>query len=150
MFRWLEGGQVETFYQRLQAHLDAALEGYREDERQAHAWKQSPEMLAYLEALDEAKVDMAEWYLREPIRQFGLFVLSTQTADELNIQYLCEQIMGVPPVELVGRASAPPSDPTEQDLAWFFKLFALRGHVEGVEKMLFFSYLQKTDDTLEF
>src|SRR5262245_52762218 len=34
--RWLAGEQVETFYERIQAHFDAALEGFKEDERQAH------------------------------------------------------------------------------------------------------------------
>src|SRR5687768_13395620 len=33
--RWLAGDQVGAFYERLQAHFDAALEGCREDERQA-------------------------------------------------------------------------------------------------------------------
>src|SRR3954471_16126158 len=28
--RWIEGEQVETFYERLQAHFDAAMEGFRE------------------------------------------------------------------------------------------------------------------------
>ena len=31
--RWLEGDQVETFYERAQAHFDAALTGYHEEER---------------------------------------------------------------------------------------------------------------------
>ena len=34
--RWLEGEQVETFYERIQAHFDVALEGDKEDERQSH------------------------------------------------------------------------------------------------------------------
>jgi len=38
--RWLEGDQVATFYERLQAHFDAALKHYREEERQAREWKQ--------------------------------------------------------------------------------------------------------------
>ena len=144
--RWLEGQEVETYYERLQAHLDAALEGTRDDERQAHAWKQDPEARAYMEALDAVEVKMAERYLREPIRQHGLFVLSTQAADEMNIAYLCDYVMGVPAAEVVGAASAPPADPTEQDLAWFFKLFSLRGVIEGVERMCFFTFLQKSDD----
>jgi hypothetical protein len=48
---------------------------------------------------------------------------------------------------VVGEASAPPMDgATEQDLAWFFKLFSLRGVREGVEEMCFFAYLQKTEE----
>ncbi|MDB5303952.1 MAG: hypothetical protein JWM97_1501, partial [Phycisphaerales bacterium] len=38
-------------------------------------------------------------------------------------------------------------EPTEQDLAWFFKLFSLRGTVDGTERMCFFTYLQKSDDS---
>jgi hypothetical protein len=146
LVRWLADDQVATFYERLQAHFDAALAGRKEDERQAHEWKQDPKMLAYLAALDAVDVKMAERYLRDPIRQHKLFVLSTQTADEINIQYLCDYIMEVPPADIVGKASAPPDDPSEHDLAWFFKLFSLRGIVDGVERMCFFVYLQKSDD----
>ena len=146
--RWLAGEQVETYYERLQAHFDAALEGFKEDERQANEWKQDPPTQAYLKALDGVEVQMAERYLRDPIRAHNLFVLSTQAADEINIAYLCDHVMGVPAAEIVGAASAPPSDePTEQDLAWFFKLFSLRGMVEGTERMCFFTYLQKSDDS---
>jgi hypothetical protein len=146
--RWLAGDQVETYYERLQAHFDAALEGFKEDERQANEWKRDPATLKYLEALDKIDLKMAERYLRDPIRQQNLFVLSTQAADELNIAYLAETIMGASPAEIVGPASAPPEDaPTEQDLAWFFKLFSLRGVVDGVERMCYFTYLQKSDDS---
>ena len=55
--------------------------------------------------------------------------------------------MSVPAEEIVGPASAPPDAPTEKDRAWFFKLFSLRGVIEGVEKMCFFTYLQKSDDS---
>jgi hypothetical protein len=145
--RWLAGEQVETYYGRLQAHFDAALEGYKEDERQAHGWKQDPKTLAYLAALDAVEVRMADRYLRDPIRTHGLFVLSTQAADEINIAYLCDHVMGVPAADVVGAASAPPDEPTERDLAWFFKLFSLRGMRDGVERMCFFTYLQKSDDS---
>jgi hypothetical protein len=145
--RWLRGEEVETYYERLQAHFDAALEGYRDDERAALGWKQDAASGAYLEALEKIDVKMAERYLREPIKAHGLFVLSTQVADEINISYLCEEIMGASPERVVGEASAPPMDgATEQDLAWFFKLFALRGVREGVEEMCFFAYLQKTEE----
>ena len=143
--RWLAGEQVETFYQRIQAHFDAALEGFKEDERQALEWKQDAK--SYLAALDTVEVKMAERYLRPFIRTHGLFVLSTQSADEMNIAHLADYVMGVPAAELVGAASAPPEDgPTEQDLAWFFKLFSLRGMKDGVEQMCFFTFLQKSDD----
>lgn len=146
--RWLAGEQVETFYERIQAHFDAALEGFREDERQAQEWKQDPKTIAYLEALDALDVRMADRYLREVIRAHPIFVLSTQAADEINIAYLSDHVMGVSAAELVGTASAPPENaPTEQDLAWFFKLFSLRGMTEGVERMCFFAFLQKSDDS---
>jgi hypothetical protein len=145
--RWLAGDDVETFYTRLQAHFDAALEGFRDDERSAHGWKQEPGAAAYLKALDAIELKMAERYLRDPIRAHDLFVLSTQSADEININYLAEDVMGRSTEELVGPASAPPADaPTEQDLAWFFKLFSLRGVREGTEQMCFFTFLQKSDD----
>lgn len=149
IIRWLEGDQIETFYQRLQAHFDAALEGFKEDERQAQEWKQSPETLAYLAALDAVEIHMAERYLRAAIKQHQLFVLSTQTADEINIAYLCDHVMGVPAADLVGARSAPPNEPSEHDLAWFFKLFSLRGVVESVERMCFFAFLQKSDETFD-
>jgi hypothetical protein len=145
--RWLEGIQVSTFYERIQAHFDAALIGYRDEERQSHEWKQDPRTLAYLAALDAIDVRMADRYLRDPIRTHNLFVLSSQSADEINIAYLSDYLLGVPPVEVVGPASAPPDAPTESDLAWFFKLFALRGMDETIERMCFFTYLQKTEDT---
>ena len=144
--RWLKGEEVDTFYERLQAHFDAGLEATREDERQAHEWKHDDDAAAYLAALNEVEMKMAERYLRDPIRQHNLFVLSTQAADEINIAYLCDYVMGVPAAEVVGARSAPPTDPTEKDLAWFFKLFSLRGVADGIERMCFFTYLQKSDD----
>ena len=144
--RWLQGDQVEAFYERLQAHFDAALEGYREEERQTHGWKQDPKTLEYLAALDAIDVNMAERYRRDLIRQQRIHVLSTQTADELNIRYLSDHIMGVPIEAIVGDASSPEDDPTEQDLAWFYKLFLLRGMNEGVEQMCFFMFMQKSDE----
>lgn len=144
--RWLEGEQVDLFYERLQAHFDAALEGFREDERQAKGWQQDPKTIVYLDALDKLEVKMAERYLREPIKTHGIFVLSTQAADELNIAYVADYIMSVPASEIVGEGSAPPEGASEQELAWFFKLFSLRGMTGGVERMCFFAYLQKSDD----
>ena len=145
--RWLAGDQVATYYERLQAHFDAGWAGCREDERQALGWKRDATVNAYLDALDALEVDMAERYLRELIRAHGLYVLSTQTADEVNIAYLADHVMGVRPADLVGAASAPPDDgATEQQLAWYFKLFALRGMRDGVEQMCFFTFLQKSND----
>jgi hypothetical protein len=147
--RWLAGEEVEIYYERLQAHFDAALAGYKEDEQQSHEWKQDPKTKAYFAALDAIEVKMADRYLRAIIAEHKIFVLSTQTADEINIAYLTEQIMGISPAELVGPKSAPPDEPTEHDLAWFFKLFSLRGMNEGIEQMCFFTYLQKSDDGFE-
>jgi hypothetical protein len=146
ILRWLAGAEVATFYERLQAHFDAALNQYRIEERAQHEWKQDPGTLAYLKALDSADVKMADRYAREPIRQHKLFVLSTQTADEMDILHLCDFLMGVEARQVVGEVSAPPEEPTERDRAWFFKLFALRGMDEQTERMCFFTYLQKTDE----
>jgi hypothetical protein len=148
MVRWLEGEQAEQFYERMQAHFDAALNHYREEERQSQEWKQDEQTLSYLDALDAIRIDMAERYLREPIRTHKLFVLSTQAADELDILHLCDYVMGVEAAEVVGTASAPPENPSESDRAWYFKLFALRGVVDEIERMCFFTYLQKTGDDL--
>ncbi|MBV8781469.1 MAG: hypothetical protein JO353_08740 [Phycisphaerae bacterium] len=147
--RWLSGKEVDTFYERLQAHFDAALNAFRDDERASLEWQQSPETLEYLTALGAVEVDMPQRYLREVIRQHRVFIMTTQTADEMNIVYLTETVMGVPTADLVGARSAPPSEPSDQDLAWFFKLFSLRGIVEGVERMCFFIYLQKSDDSFD-
>jgi hypothetical protein len=149
ILRFLAGEQVATFYERLQAHFDAAFIGYKEDERQAHGWKQSIAAKEYMAELDKIEVNMAERYLRDAIRKHGLFVLNTQTADELNIAWLCDQIMNVPIADLVGRAAAPKDDPSEEDLAWFFKLFSLRGIVDDLERMCFFVFLQKAEDTFD-
>ena len=146
--RWLRGEEVEAFYTRLQAHFDAALGQFREEERQQHGWKQDPATLKYLDALDAIDVKMADRYARDPIRNHDLFVLSTQTADEMDIVHLADYVMSVGPAAVVGEASAPPDEgATEQDRAWFFKLFALRGVAEGVERMCFFTFLQKVDDS---
>jgi hypothetical protein len=147
--RWLEGDQVETFYERIQAHFDAALNGYKEDERQAHEWKQDPKALAYLTAIDAIDLKMADRYLRDAIRKHNLFVLSTQTADEINIAYLADHVMGVSAADIVGPASAPAEEPTQSDLAWFFKLFSLRGMDQGIERMCFFTYLQKSESSFD-
>ena len=65
---------------------------------------------------------------------------------ELSIAYLCDYLMEVPPADLVGPASAPPDQPTEQQLTWFFKLFSLRGAGDRGERMCFFTCLQKSDE----
>src|SRR5438552_12682632 len=121
--RWLAediGGEVEAFYERLQAHFDAALSAYREEERHTHQWKQDPPTLAYLDALDALEIKMADRYLRDTIKKHNVFVLSTQSADELDILHLTDVIMGVSSDDLVGRASAPPDhQPTDRARAWF-------------------------------
>ena len=146
--RWLAGAeQVDYFYTRLQAHFDAGLEAHKEDERQAHGWKQDPAAAAYLAALDGVNADLAERYHRNAVRVGRATVLSTLAADEMNIAHLCDHVMGVPAAEVVGRASAPPLDrePTDAERAWYFKLFALRGPARpaGGERLCFFTYLQK-------
>jgi hypothetical protein len=144
--RWLHGDEVTAFYERLQAHFDAAMAGFRDDQRNSQEWKQDPKTNEFLAALDAIEVKMDERYLRSVIRQHKIFVLSAQSADEMNIAYLCDYIIGVPAAELVGAASAPPDEPTDRDLAWFFKLFSLRGMGDkDEERMCFFAFLQKTD-----
>jgi hypothetical protein len=146
--RFLAGDEVETFYERFQAHFDVALNQFREEERQSLGWKQDPETTTYLDALDKIDVRMADRYLRDPIRQHQLAVLSTQAADEMDILHLCDYVMGVEAAAVVGQASAPPEDgATERDRAWFFKLFSMRGLVDGVERMCFFTFLQKADES---
>ncbi len=148
IFRWLAGDEVETFYERFQAHFDAALHQFREEERQSLGWKQDPQTAKYLEALDTIDVRMSDRYLRDVIRTHDVTVLSTQAADEMDIMHLCDYVMGVEPADVVGKASAPPEDgATERDRAWFFKLFALRGIVQSAERMCFFTFLQKADDS---
>jgi len=147
VMRWLAGEQVESFYDRMQAHFNAGLNHYRQEERQASGWKQDPATQAYLDALDAIDLKMDDRYLRTYIRQHKLFVLSTHAADELDILFLADHLMGVDVVDLVGEASAPPDNPTDTDRAWFFKLFALRGMKDGQERMCFFTYLQKTEET---
>lgn len=147
ILRWLHGDDVDAFYTRMQAHFDAAITACREEERHSQAWKQDPQTIAYLDALDAIQISMADRYLRNFIRQHNLFVLSTQSADEMDILHLTDTLMGVGPADLVGTHSAPPDTPTEQDRAWFFKLFSLRGMKQGQEQLFFFVYLQKSDDT---
>jgi hypothetical protein len=147
VIRWLAGEQVARFYERFQAHFDAALNQYRQEERQSLGWKQDPQIIKYLDALDAIEVKMPDRYLRDPIRKHNLFILSTQAADEIDILYLADYLMSIDPAELVGPASAPSETPTERERAWFFKLFALRGVHEGEERMCFFAYLQKSDDS---
>jgi len=150
VLRWIEGEQVETFYERFQAHFDVAMNDYREEERQAQGWKKDAETLAFLNKLDEVELKVADRYLRALIKQHNLTVLSTLSVDEMDILHLCDFVMGVPAADVVGKNDAPPEeDATERDRAWFFKLFSLRGIVDGVERMCWFTYLQKAEDTFD-
>ena len=147
--RWLAGAeQADAFYGRLQAHFDAQLNAHREDERQANGWRQDDAATAYLAALDTVEVDMPKRYRREAVRAARATVLWMTSVDEVSIAYLCDTLMGVAPAELVGRRSAPPDDPTDADLTWYLKLFALRGPgpAAGDERLCFFTYLQKSED----
>ena len=144
--RWLIGDEVAAFYERLQAHYEAGIAGFMEDERQATEWQNDPKKQAFIKAMDDIKVTMEQWYAREAIKQHKAYILSTRAADELNIQFLTDHIMGISPADLVGEQSAPPDNPTDQDLAWFFKLFSLRGMINETEHLCFFTFLQKSDD----
>lgn len=150
ILRWLAGDEVNSFYERFQAHFDAALKQFREEERQAKGWQQDEKTIKYLDALDAIDVKMTDRYLRKEIRQHRFIALSTQAADEMDIIHLSDYLMGVDAAQVVGRASAPPEDqPTERDRAWFFKLFSLRGLTQELERIFFFTYLQKSDDEEE-
>lgn len=148
--RWIKGGDVDTFYQRLQAHMNVAIEQAREDERQALGWKQDAATLAYLDQLDAAELDMQKWWMRDVLRDHELATVRTQTADDLNIAYLTEHIMGLDAADVVGADAAPGEGADESALAWYFKLFALCGSNDGVEHIVFFAFLQKTDDAFDF
>lgn len=148
--RWIKGEQVETFYKRLQAHMDVAIKQTREDERQALGWKNDPSTNAYLDALDVAELDMQKWWMRDLLKDHELATVRTQTADEISITYITDFIMGVGAAALVGEEFAPSSGADDSELAWFFKLFSLCGANEGVEHIVFFVFLQKTEDEFDF
>jgi hypothetical protein len=148
IIRWLEGEQVDKYYERIQAHFDVAMNAFREEEKTENEWKHNEEADAYLAALEKIDVKLADRYLRPLIKAHGIFVLSTQTADEMNINYLSNYLIGTDAADVVGAKSAPGDAPTDQELAWFFKLFSLRGLHDGVEKMCYFTFLQKADDFL--
>ena len=145
--RWLEADQIETFYERLQAHFDVAFDDFKNEQREAHGWKQDEKMTKFLESLDKVEIKMSDRYLRDVIRKHNIFVLSTLTADQMDILHISETVMGVDAAKLVGSASAPGDDPSEEDRAWFFKLFSLRGMIESKERMCFFAYLQKAEES---
>lgn len=148
--RWIKGEQVDTFYKRLQAHMDVAIKQTREDDRQALAWKNDPATNEYLEKLDEAELNMQKWWMRDLLRDHELATVRTQTADEINISYIADFIMGVGAAALVGEEFAPPMSADDAELAWFFKLFALCGSKNGLEHIVFFVFLQKTDEDFDF
>jgi hypothetical protein len=150
IFRWLANeDEISSFYERMQAHFDAALEGTIEDE-EGNAWKNDETASAYRKALEALQYDTAGRYLREPMRKHDLFVMNTLSADAINILFLTDSVMGTGPAAVVGDAFSPPDNASESQLSWFFKLFSLRGSVEKAEKMLFFAFLQKTDDEFTF
>lgn len=145
--RWLAGEQVDAFYDRMQAHFDAALNDAKQNERITLGYKDDDATQQYLDALDKLEFKMADRYLRDAIRVHRIFVCSTLAADEIHIGYLCNHLMGVDIADLVGPAAAPAPDAPEREMAWFYKLFSIRGlAAEGEERMCFFTYLQKTDD----
>ena len=146
MIRWLADEEVETFYSRYQAHCDAALGGAREEERSSLSWRADEATTKYLDALDAFELDAAALYTRPQIQKHGIFILSTTVTDEMSIRFIADHLMGADVAEITGPASAPEEDAPDSALAWFFKLFALRGKVDEVERMCFFAFLQKSDD----
>jgi hypothetical protein len=148
LVRWLDNTLADGFYKRMQAHLDVALEQAREDERQALGWKQDPGIASYLDGLDKARFEMEDHYARKAVRM-GACVLSTVATDDMNIVFLADHLMGVTPADLVGAASAPEDPFDESKLGWYFKLLSLRGPVNSRERLLFFAYLQRSDDSFD-
>jgi hypothetical protein len=148
--RWLAGDEIDTFIGRYQAHCDAALAGAREEDRSSLEWRGDEQTTAYLTALDAAELNAELLYYREPIRKHGICVITTTATDEMNIRFLCSHLMGAEISDVVGTASAPGDDATDRELAWYFKLFSLRGAKDGVERMCFFTFLQKSDDDFDF
>ena len=148
--RWLAGDEVETFYGRLQAHFEAGLTSYLDDERSATDWKQEDTTKRYLSELDSIEEKMSVRYARDAVKKLNVAILSTQTADEMNINLIADHIMGIGAENLVGENSAPHEGADESELAWYFKLFSLRAKVNDVERMCFFTFMQKTSDEFEF
>lgn len=148
LLRWLDDTLAKLFFQRMQAHFDVALQQAREDERQALGWKQDPGVARYLDELDKARFDMDDHYARKAVR-LGACVLSTITTDDMNIVFLADHLMGVEPADLVGAASAPEDQFDESKLGWYFRLFSLRAPVQQGERLLFFAFLQRSDDPFD-
>lgn len=148
ILRWLEGEQVDTFYQRLQSHFDAMLENVREEHRWVDTSEMDEKAKQYHQLLRDAdQIKLEDRWFRDLVRQQGVSVLSTQTVYEMNLAFLAEDVMGTSSAEVVGEESAVPFDPSEEDLAWFYKLFLLRGVRDGVEQMCFFTFLQKSNES---
>lgn len=156
LLRSLQGPEVDQFYDRMEAHLKAGIEGLREDEEQALAWKDDPDTRAYLKALADPVDPMATRYARPIVQQHPVAILSTWTADEISISYLVESIMQRNISDVVDPSNIPEDGMDESQLAWFFRLFSLRAAPldpdtkQRTEHMLFFTFLQKTDDDFEF
>ncbi|MEM6313887.1 MAG: hypothetical protein AAF743_07355, partial [Planctomycetota bacterium] len=144
--RWLRGDEVETFYERYQAHFDAALGHFRDEERSAFEWKGDEPTLAYLDALDDIEANIAEQQVRAAVKEHGVHALTTLTVGELDILYLVDHLMGVDVDDLLGDDSALPDEPTEADRTWFLQLFSLRGLHAGNEATLLFAFLQQADE----
>ncbi len=64
----------------------------------------------------------------------------------MDILHVCDAVMGVPAAEVVGDAAAPRDESDEDERAWFFKMFSLRGVIEGIERMCFFTFMQRSGD----
>ena len=151
IIRWLDAEDIERFYERFNAHFKAAHGQKLEDDRQELGWRQDEADQKYLEHFEKVEPQADLWYLRELLKKHGMIALSTTSVDEMDILHLCDTLMGVPAIDVVGRQSAPDPDdanPSHADRAWYFRLFNLRGPVNGVERMCIFAFLQKADDDL--
>src|SRR5438046_7631163 len=74
----------------MQAHFDVAMEDFKEEQKQAHGWKQDEKTAGFLKALEGVEVKMEERYLREIIKKHKVFVLSTLAADQRSEEHTSE------------------------------------------------------------
>ena len=73
--------------------------------------------MKYLAELEKIEVKMVDRYLRDLIRTQNIFVLSTQTADEIDILHLCDYVMGVPAADPASGYDERVVNPTARPVA---------------------------------
>ena len=143
--RWLAGDQVETFYERLQAHFDAALEGFKEDEHQARNGSRTPRRWNisrhWMPGIENGRQISSR---SDP--QANVFVLSTLSADEMNIAYLpTTSWASLPPRSSAHLGAA--DEPTDRGSGVVLQAVLASGDGRRGERMCFFAFLQKSDES---